>query len=60
MGSCSWFGALSGDWGYREGRIGERECVCVLLYRLAQNWTEEGELQCGCPHKSNPINIKLQ
>jgi len=25
MGSCTWFGAVSGDWGYRERRIGERE-----------------------------------
>jgi len=22
MGSCAWFGAVSGDWGYRERRIG--------------------------------------
>jgi len=49
MGSCAWFGAVSGDWGYRERRIGERERE--LLCCLTENWTEEGELQCGCPHK---------
>jgi hypothetical protein len=32
--------------GYRERRIGESVLSCCL----AENWTEEGELQCGCPH----------
>jgi len=33
MGSCIRFGAVSGDWGYRDRRIGkrERECVCVVV-----------------------------
>jgi hypothetical protein len=48
MGSCAWFGAVSGDWGYIERRIREREKA--LLCCLAENWTEEGELQCvGVP-----------
>jgi len=33
--------------GYRD-RIGE----CVLLCSL-ENWTEEGELECGWPHTRN-------
>jgi hypothetical protein len=32
MGSCSWFGAVSGDWGYRER---ERESVAVIVTRLS-------------------------
>ena len=28
--------------------------MCVLLRCLAQKWTEEGELQCGCPHIKPP------
>ena len=24
------------------------------MYRLADHWTEEGELQCGCPHITQP------
>ena len=31
MGSCTWFGAVSVDSGYRESRIGERERVCVCV-----------------------------
>ena len=34
MGSCAWFGAVSGDWGYRERRIGEREHCCAVEWRL--------------------------
>jgi len=48
MGNCARFGDVSGDWGYRKRRIGERERV--LSCSLTENWTEEGELQCGCPH----------
>jgi len=33
MGSCVWFGALSGEWGYRERRIGERDGIAVLSGR---------------------------
>ena len=25
MGNCAWFGTVSGDWCYRERRIGKRE-----------------------------------
>ena len=42
IGNYARFGAVSGDWDYREGRIGES----VLLRCLAKNRTEEGELQC--------------
>ena len=35
---------------YRNRRIGERDSKCVLLCCLAENWTEEGLLQYGCPH----------
>jgi len=31
MRSCIRFGAVSGDWGYGERRIEERERVCVLV-----------------------------
>jgi len=41
-GSCTWFGAVSGDLRYRERRIEERERA--LLCCLTENWTEEGEL----------------
>ena len=44
--------------------IGERErvcvCVCVctraraFLCCVAENWTEEGDLRCGCPHSLIP------
>jgi len=37
---------LGAETGVREREIGER----ALLYRIAEKWTEEGELQCGCPH----------
>jgi hypothetical protein len=52
MRGCALFGSVSGDWGYRERTIGERESERdrVLLCGLAENWAEEGELQCGCPH----------
>jgi len=36
MGSCAWFGAVSGDWGYRERTIGERERCCAV-------WRKTGE-----------------
>jgi hypothetical protein len=53
MGNCAWFGAVNGDWSYRERRIGESKRV--LMCCLAKNWTEEGELQCGCPHNINYV-----
>jgi len=52
MGSCTWFGAVSGDWGYGERRIVEREGESVLSCCLAEKWTEEGQLRCGCPHRT--------
>ena len=53
IGNYARFGAVSGDWGYRERRIGES----VLLSCLAKKRTEEGELQCVYPHtcKANLI-----
>jgi len=40
MGSCIRFGAVSGDWGYRERRIGERErervYCCAVWWRTGR------------------------
>jgi hypothetical protein len=49
MGNCARFGAVNGDGLPRQKDRRERESVCVLLCCLAENWTEEGQLQCGCP-----------
>jgi len=47
--------------GYRERSLGEREGEreSVLLCCLAENWTEEGELQCGCPHNIYIIYLTM-
>ena len=42
----------------REKDRRERERESVLLCCLVENWTEEGELQCGCPHRCNIIEVK--
>jgi len=39
MGSCTWFGAVSGDWGYggrERERERERECCCAVWQRNGQ------------------------
>ena len=53
MDNCAWFGAVSGDGLQRERRIGERALLCCL----AENWTEERQLQRGCPHKDTTTNV---
>jgi len=54
MGSCTWFGAVSGDWGYRERRIGERVCVCYCAV-----WRRTGRRKesynVGVPTKVNQL-----
>jgi len=41
MGSCIRFGAVSGDWGYGERRIGERERVCCCAVWRRNGWRKE-------------------
>ena len=41
----------------REGLERERERERVLSCCLAENWTEEGEQQCGCPHMFIELQI---
>ena len=55
MGNCAWFGSGSGDWSYREREreIRERERCCAVWRRTR---TEEGELQCACPHRTKRGN----
>jgi len=41
---------LAAEAGVTERDTRKRERESVLMCSLAENWTEEGELQCGCPH----------
>jgi len=33
LGHCTWFVAVSRDWGYRQRTIGERECCFAVWWR---------------------------
>jgi len=50
LGNCARFGAVSGDWGYREKDRRESVLLCCLV----ENKMEEGELQCGYSHITPP------
>ena len=59
MGSCTWFGALSGDGGYRERTIGEREFVCYLaVWRRTGRRKESYNL--GVPTAQMPTLLSLE
>ena len=47
-------GKLPLVWSCEWIRLTEIRYKRVLLCCLAQNWTEEGELQCECPHITLP------
>ena len=52
MGNCAWFEAVSGDRLSKEKDRRERERTCVAVLS-GGDCSEEGELQCGCPHTLN-------
>jgi len=57
MGSCAWFGTVSGDCSYIERKRDRRERDVAVL--SGGKLTEEGELQCGCPQIIPPRRGKF-
>jgi len=55
MGSCAWFRAVCGDWGYRERRMGERDREIESVVVLSVGEMEGGRraTMWVSPHTSN-------